>query len=87
MSLAFLAVLFAAMVAPMLMVHRAQHLPYAPDCPRCRTMTYGVPRLAALDRLWALVVHTTVRRCGACGWSGRMRWRWATQRVQNSRKG
>lgn len=83
MSLFLLLVLLAAAVAPLFLAHHVQHLPYAPDCPRCRTVTHSVPRLAVFDRVWAMIVHTTVRRCGACGWRGRMRWRWAAQRVRH----
>jgi uncharacterized paraquat-inducible protein A len=87
MSIFLLALLTVAALAPLGLLHRLQHLPYAPDCPRCRTVTHAVQRSAALDRAWALLVHTTVRRCGACGWRGRMRWRWATHRVRPDGKG
>jgi hypothetical protein len=62
----------------------AQRLPYAPHCPRCRGLTAGQAARQRVDRLWAMALATPVRRCEQCGWTGRMRWRVAAQRVSRS---
>ncbi|HET8654854.1 MAG TPA: hypothetical protein VFL93_05030 [Longimicrobiaceae bacterium] len=54
-----------------------QHLPEAPLCPCCRAVT----REIACDVIWLRLLPTftatSYSECGRCGWSGRMRWRWA----------
>jgi hypothetical protein len=56
-------------------------LPFAPECPACRGVTAHPPRTSALDRLLARG-GADARRCPRCGWSGRMRWRLAAERVR-----
>jgi len=65
------------------MARQLVRLPYAPQCPRCRRVTADDPSLLAADRLWAFAMATPVRRCGACGWSGRMRWRLAPRHARS----
>lgn len=72
-----------ALAAPLFVLHYLCRLPEAPGCPTCRAVTCeagprGVP--SAVDRAFALVSATRVRRCTSCGWRGRMRWRWAVQK-------
>ena len=64
-------------------VHYLARLPYAPACPACRAVTAGRMRPRALDRLLAWC-GAAARDCPRCGWSGRMRWRLALQRVPGS---
>lgn len=73
-----------ALAAALGVMLSAARLPYAPECPDCRAMTAVRPVRHALDRLWALAEATPVRHCARCGWSGRMRWRMALQRVPGS---
>ncbi len=83
---AVLVLLFALMlVAPWAAQHYLARLPYAPECPRCRSVTSPPASVGALDRLYALLAATSVRRCGRCGWGGRMRWRLAEERVRRPR--
>ncbi|MDB4947786.1 MAG: hypothetical protein JWM27_435 [Gemmatimonadetes bacterium] len=70
-----------AAAASFAVLHYVHRLPVAPECPRCRAVTAERPRGTALDRLCGALAATPVRRCGRCGWSGRMRWRWAAQHV------
>lgn len=83
-----LLLLFAfALSAPWAASHYLARLPYAPECPSCRAVTTPPGRAGALDRLYALAAATCVRRCGRCGWAGRMRWRLAEQRAGGRRPG
>jgi hypothetical protein len=71
-----------ALAAPLFVLHYLSRLPEAPGCPTCRAVTCeacagAIP--SAADRLLALLSATRVRRCTSCGWTGRMRWRWAVQ--------
>ncbi|WP_420125822.1 hypothetical protein [Longimicrobium sp.] len=56
-------------------------LPYAPECPTCKRMTSQTTRTSHVDRLLARASSVSVRHCLRCGWSGRMRWRLAAERV------
>lgn len=78
--LAFLAAV--GLAAPLFAFHYLNRLPQAPACPACRRITTRDDRAgeAAADRVLAALWATQVRRCTACGWEGRMRWRWAVQR-------
>lgn len=58
------------------------HLPYAPDCPACKCVTGQHPRISRVDRLLAHRASVSARHCPRCGWSGRMRWRLAAERVK-----
>ncbi|HEU4457383.1 MAG TPA: hypothetical protein VFR81_30215 [Longimicrobium sp.] len=80
---AVLVLIFALMlVAPLAASHYLARLPYAPECPRCRAVTSPPSRIGAADRLYARLAATSVRRCGRCGWGGRMRWRLAEERIR-----
>lgn len=61
-------------------VHLA-HLPVAPACPECRSVTGHRLRITALDRLFGAFANAAARECPRCGWSGRMRWRLALRRT------
>ena len=63
------------------MAHHLSALPYAPECPTCRCVTAQPSRLSPLDRVLARG-GADVRHCPRCGWTGRMRWRLATERVR-----
>lgn len=70
-----------ALAAPLFALHYLNRLPQAPACPECRRITTRDERGAAVqERVLAALWATQVRRCTACGWEGRMRWRWAMQR-------
>jgi hypothetical protein len=56
-------------------------LPYAPECPACRGVTSHPVRLSRMDRVLARG-GADARHCPRCGWSGRMRWRLAEERVR-----
>lgn len=78
------ALLAAALVAAPFAVHLyLQRLPVAPSCPSCRATTraVGARGWLALDSLPALMA-TYIGECARCGWRGRLRWRWATDKVR-----
>jgi hypothetical protein len=56
-------------------------LPYAPECPACKCVTGQPTRTSRVDRLLARRASVSARHCPRCGWSGRMRWRLAAERV------
>jgi hypothetical protein len=58
------------------------NLPYAPECPTCKRVTSQTTRTSRVDGLLARASSVSVRHCPRCGWSGRMRWRLATERVR-----
>jgi len=57
-------------------------LPYAPECPACKCVTGQSPRTSRVDRLLSRGAPVTARHCPRCGWTGRMRWRLAAERVK-----
>ena len=57
-------------------------LPYAPECPACKCVTAQPARSSRMDRLLARRASVSARHCPRCGWSGRMRWRLAAERVK-----
>jgi len=57
-------------------------LPWAPECPTCKCVTSRPARTGRLDRLFAQLGGAELRQCTRCGWSGRMRWRLAAERVR-----
>jgi hypothetical protein len=59
------------------------HLPVAPQCPDCRTVTGQPTHTTALDRLFGLLGNAAARECPRCGWAGRMRWRLAVRRTRS----
>lgn len=65
-----------------LAAHYLWSLPYAPDCPACTCVTGQATRVSRVDRLLARGGAVSTRQCPRCGWSGRMRWRLATERVR-----
>ena len=72
----------AAIVAGMWVALRyLATLPFAPECPICRSVTHQRVRASAFDRMAARAVAADTRECPRCGWSGRMRWRVATEQV------
>lgn len=87
MSLTILLVVAAMLLTAgsYLAVHYVVSLPYAPDCPACKCVTAQPVHPGRIDRLFAHVGGADVRHCPRCGWSGRMRWRLAAERVK--RKG
>ncbi|HYR10506.1 MAG TPA: hypothetical protein VEQ60_22210 [Longimicrobium sp.] len=56
-------------------------LPYAPECPTCKCVTGQPPRTSRVDRLLSRGAPVSARHCPRCGWTGRMRWRLAAERV------
>ena len=56
-------------------------LPYAPECPACKCVTGQTPRTSRVDRLLSRGAPVSARHCPRCGWTGRMRWRLAAERV------
>lgn len=82
MSLILASLAAIALAAPVLALHYLIRLPEAPACPSCQRITTQDERRRGLgaDRVLAVVWATQVRRCTACGWVGRMRWRWAVQK-------
>ena len=75
-------ILAAAMaVATAYAAHHLARLPYAPDCPACRSVTAQSVRTSRVDRALARYSGADARRCPRCGWTGRMRWRLAVERV------
>ncbi|HEX5724943.1 MAG TPA: hypothetical protein VFX98_05730 [Longimicrobiaceae bacterium] len=79
-------ILALAAAVPLVAAHYLARLPFAPECPQCRSMT-GQPQPHTLvDRLCALMAATPVRRCGRCGWAGRMRWRLAGERARTTQR-
>jgi hypothetical protein len=75
-----------AVAATIVAAHYLTRLPYAPECPQCRAVTADALAGSALDRLWVAMATTPLRRCTRCGWQGRMRWRWATQRAHGGHR-
>ena len=57
-------------------------LPYAPECPACKSVTSQRARTSRVDGLLARRASVSARHCTRCGWSGRMRWRLAAERVK-----
>ena len=84
MVLIVTSLVLVALAAPVLLLHYLTRLPEAPSCPGCRRVTSEVDRVRDVwgaDGLWTLLSATRTRRCTACGWEGRMRWRWAVERA------
>jgi hypothetical protein len=79
------AVLIAVMAAPWVLTHYVGHLPYAPECPHCSSVTGQRPAYGAVDRAYEALTASAVRTCTRCGWAGRMRWRLAPERVRDRR--
>ena len=77
--------LVAALFTPLLGLHYVAHLPYAPECPRCHSVTAQVRAPGAVDRLLALLAGAFARTCSRCGWAGRMRWRLSPRRLGGGR--
>ncbi len=65
--------------------HLLVRLPYAPECPTCRSVTAQPVRTTHFDRMLA---HrgVSLRSCPRCGWAGRMRWRLAEERARTGRE-
>lgn len=82
MTILALAALALGVAAPAITLHYLHRLPYAPACPYCREVTQPGSGATVVDRAWARIAATAVRRCGRCGWSGRMRWRLAPGRTR-----
>jgi hypothetical protein len=80
-TVVLLAVVMLAVGAPFAVAQYLTRLPWAPSCPHCRAVTAQSGGGSTLDRVWVALATTPVRRCTRCGWQGRMRWRWATQRA------
>jgi hypothetical protein len=79
-TISVLAVAVLLMAASYLAVQYMVNLPYAPECPTCKCVT-SQRRTGRLDRVFAHMGGADARRCHRCGWSGRMRWRLAAERV------
>lgn len=60
-------------------------LPVAPSCPTCRSVTHEAAATWASMRGLASVTLTSIRACTRCGWHGRMRWKYATERSTGDR--
>jgi hypothetical protein len=79
--------LAAALFIPLLGHQYVAHLPYAPECPRCRSVTAQLPPASAADRVLAALAGAFARTCSRCGWAGRMRWRLSPRRVDTTPRG
>lgn len=75
----------AALFTPLLGYHYVMHLPYAPECPRCRNVTAQVGAPSRADRVLAMIAGAFARSCTRCGWAGRMRWRLSPRRLPGER--
>jgi hypothetical protein len=73
--------LLAVAMAPWLLARWLGRLPYAPECPHCRTVTGAQAARGRLERAYERLTATALRSCAQCGWAGRMRWRLAPQQV------
>jgi hypothetical protein len=76
-------VVAALLFAPILGVQYVAQLPYAPQCPRCRSVTGQVGAPGAFDRVLGLLAGVLARSCTQCGWVGRMRWRLSPNRLHS----
>jgi hypothetical protein len=78
--LIWILLLLTTLGASLYVAHCLVRLPYAPECPTCRSVTAQPMHSNRLDRLLA---HSGVsfRSCPRCGWAGRMRWRLAEERA------
>jgi hypothetical protein len=77
-----MAITFAVLLgASWLAANYLWSLPYAPECPACKCVTSQPARTSRVDSLLARRASVSARHCPRCGWSGRMRWRLATERV------
>ncbi|HEU0302031.1 MAG TPA: hypothetical protein VFR37_21425 [Longimicrobium sp.] len=65
--------------------HHLVHLPYAPECPTCRSVTAQPGHTTRVDRMLARS-GVSFRSCPRCGWAGRMRWRLAEERARTGRE-
>lgn len=70
------------MIAPGILQMYVQRLPVAPACPSCRATTRELHLGRDLLRVVPLLTTTTRGECTRCGWTGRMRWKWAARRVR-----
>ena len=77
--------LAAVAAAPWVVARHLGRLPYAPECPHCRSVTGQRPAHGAFERAYGALTASTVRSCARCGWAGRMRWRLAPERVSDRR--
>lgn len=59
--------------------HYVQRLPVAPACPCCSAVTRVNHSGPDPLRFVPHFVATSLGECTRCGWSGRMRWKWATR--------
>ncbi|HEX8904760.1 MAG TPA: hypothetical protein VF771_07965 [Longimicrobiaceae bacterium] len=85
LAMAIVLVVGILAVVPWTLTHYVHRLPYAPECPHCRAVTAQAPAHGPVDRVCALLAATPVRHCARCGWTGRMRWRLAHERVRDRR--
>ena len=70
--------LMALLVVPIALQLYLYRLPSAPSCPTCRATTRPLQEWIVLRWVPALAA-TSLGECTACGWRGRMRWRWAVR--------
>jgi hypothetical protein len=61
-----------------------QRLPVAPACPCCSAVTRMTHSGPDPLRFVPHLVATSHGECTRCGWSGRMRWKWATRTARRS---
>jgi hypothetical protein len=82
MALILTLLVLLALAAPVFTLHYLTRLPEAPACPTCRRVTTGgmARTVPGAERMLSFMSATQVRRCTACGWQGRMRWRWAVEK-------
>jgi hypothetical protein len=76
----------ALLATPFLVQQYVARLPWAPTCPSCRAVTREVLSSWSAIQLMPSFAATSVSECGACGWRGRMKWKWAREKFR-SRKG
>lgn len=73
-----------ALLLPHLVQMYLERLPVAPACPACRSVTRQRNRWPILQRVVSLAA-TSWCECSGCGWTGRMRWKWASNPLRHGR--
>ena len=84
--LLWILLLLTTLGASLYAAHCLVRLPFAPECPTCRSVTAQPVHTSRFDRLLARS-GVAFRSCPRCGWAGRMRWRLAEEHARAGRQG
>jgi hypothetical protein len=79
-------ILVAILASPFAIQHYLERLPWAPSCPSCRSITREVHSGWSALHLVPSFAATFLGECTDCGWRGRMRWKWARDRMRGGRR-